>query len=474
MREPEWGPLLLYAFEKRSSIMSISLLYCIPFAGLLLSIAIVPLFAGKFWGKYYPLAVVFWSLAFIIPSIIGLGGSFTVETVLDCIFNDYMTFIILLFGLYCVSSNITIHCRLASTPKINTIFLAIGTLLSSIIGTTGASMLLLKPLLRINTRRGKKTHLVVFFIFLISNMGGCLTPIGDPPLLMGFSRGVPFFWDLKIFPILLINMVILLTVFYLFDSHLYKKEMTPVLDHLQKGGTSFRSITSNIHISGKHNLIFLIVIILAVILSGYLPTLSLFQDASGSTLGIHIYKDVMVSYPELIEVVMILLAAFGSQKTTKRKVDKIKVFSWDPIKEVAILFVGIFITMQPALIILKGLGNSLTITHPWEFFAMTGALSSFLDNTPTYLVFFTMACSMGFTTGLTTTAGVIPIVLLKAITSGAVFAGAVTYIGNAPNMMVKNIAEERGIKMPSFFGYMAWSVGILVPVFVLDCLLFFR
>lgn len=454
--------------------MSISLLYCIPFAGLLLSVAILPLFAEKFWNKFQPLVVLLWSLAFIIPSCIGLGGSFTLETVLDCMINDYITFIVLLFGLFCVSSNITIHCRLSSTPKFNTIFLAIGALLSSLIGTTGASMLLIHPFLRMNNRRGKKTHLVVFFIFLVSNMGGCLTPIGDPPLLMGFSRGVPFFWTLKGFPVLLLNLVLVLTVFYLIDSRLYKKEMAPALEHLQKGSPSVKTILSKIHIAGKHNVIFLVLIVLAVILSGYLPTLSLFQTASGDPAGIHIYKDVTFSYTSIIEVAIILLAALGSQKTTRRKTEKVKVFSWDPIKEVAILFVGIFITMQPALIILKGLGGTLHITRPWEFFAMTGALSSFLDNTPTYLVFFTMACSMGFTSGLATTIGMIPEIFLKAITLGAVFAGAITYIGNAPNMLVKNIAEERKVKMPSFFGYMGWSVAVLVPVFVLDCLLFFR
>ena len=308
---------------------------------------------------------------------------------------------------------------------------------------------------------------MVFFIFLISNMGGCLTPIGDPPLLMGFMRGVPFFWSLHLFPILIFNMVILLTVFYLLDRHNYRKDIANGRKpDISKAGTTLK-------IDGLHNIIFLIMIVAAVILSGTLPNLAAFQDAAGNVRGIRVFREVTLGFPSIIEVAIILLAALLSFKTTDPQIRTSNHFTWGAIKEVAVLFIGIFITMQPALMLLKSMGPELGLSKPLEMFWATGALSSFLDNTPTYLVFLTTAGTLGFTQGIATTVGTIPVKMLTAISCGAVFMGANTYIGNAPNFMVKSISDENGVRMPSFFGYLLWSIVSLVPVFIIDTLVFF-
>ena len=444
-----------------------SYLLCIPFAGLLLCIAIMPLIKPEWWEKNQALAVIAWSLLFIIPSILVNGTGSTVETVLDCIINDYLTFIVLLFGLFCVSGNITLEGNLAGSPGVNAMFLAFGTLLSSCIGTTGASMLLVRPLIKMNSWRKNKCQIMIFFIFMISNMGGCLTPIGDPPLLMGFMRGVPFFWSLHLFGILVFNMIILLFIFYHIDKRSYRKDIAAGLHpDISKPGVEIK-------IEGLHNIVFLVMIVVAVILSGTLPGLPAFQDASGNVLGIKIFEEVKLTVPAIIEIVIILAAALLSFKTTSEKIRTQNHFTWGAIKEVAVLFVGIFITMQPALALLKTMGPHLGITEPFQMFWATGLLSSFLDNTPTYLVFLTTAGTLGFTSGLATTVGTISVKILTAISCGAVFMGANTYIGNAPNFMVKSISDENGVRMPSFFGYMAWSFGILVPVFIIDTLVFF-
>ena len=444
-----------------------SYLLCIPFAGLLLCIAIMPLIKPEWWEKNQALAVIAWSLLFIIPSILVNGTGSTVETVLDCIINDYLTFIVLLFGLFCVSGNITLEGNLAGSPGVNAMFLAFGTLLSSCIGTTGASMLLVRPLIKMNSWRKNKCQIMIFFIFMISNMGGCLTPIGDPPLLMGFMRGVPFFWSLHLFGILVFNMIILLFIFYHIDKRSYRKDIAAGLHpDISKPGVEIK-------IEGLHNIVFLVMIVVAVILSGTLPGLPAFQDASGNVLGIKIFEEVKLTVPAIIEIVIILVAALLSFKTTSEKIRTQNHFTWGAIKEVAVLFVGIFITMQPALALLKTMGPHLGITEPFQMFWATGLLSSFLDNTPTYLVFLTTAGTLGFTSGLATTVGTISVKILTAISCGAVFMGANTYIGNAPNFMVKSISDENGVRMPSFFGYMAWSFGILVPVFIIDTLVFF-
>ena len=440
---------------------------CIPFAGLLLCVAVMPLVKGEWWESHQPVVVAFWIVLMIIPFAVVYGAGKTAETVLECVINDYLTFIILLFGLFCVSGNITVEGDFAGSPRVNVGLLALGTLLSSCIGTTGASMLMVRPVIKMNAWRKHRSHIMVFFIFLISNIGGCLTPIGDPPLLMGFMRGVPFFWSLHLFPVLLFNVVVLLTVFYFLDRRAYRKDIAEGRKpDISKPGTE-------VHILGLHNLIFLVMIVVAVILSGTLPGMAAFQDAAGAVKGITVFRGVRLTYPALIEVAIILLAALLSFKTTHVEIRRKNHFTWGAIQEVAVLFIGIFITMQPALMILKANGANLGISEPFEMFWATGLLSSFLDNTPTYLVFLTTAGALGLSQGMVTALGTVPVKMLEAISCGAVFMGANTYIGNAPNFMVKSIADENGIRMPSFFGYLIWSFGILVPVFIVDTLVFF-
>nr|WP_243127057.1 sodium:proton antiporter [Dorea formicigenerans] len=384
---------------------------------LLLCIAVMPLLRAEWWEAHQPLVVFMWIILLVVPFAIVYGAGDTFETVLECIVNDYLTFIVLLFGLFCVSGNITVGGDFAGSPRVNACLLALGTLLSSCIGTTGASMLMVRPVIKMNSWRKRKRHIMVFFIFLISNMGGCLTPIGDPPLLMGFMRGVPFFWSMHLLLILIFNLVILLFVFYHLDKKAYRKDIAEGRKpDISRPGTEF-------YIEGLHNII--------------------------------------------------LLAAFLSFKTTDSSIRTKNHFTWGAIKEVAVLFIGIFITMQPALMLLKTVGPNLGISEPYQMFWATGTLSSFLDNTPTYLVFLTTVGTLGLTGGITTALGQIPVNLLEAISCGAVFMGANTYIGNAPNFMVKAISDENGVNMPSFFGYILWSLAFLVLVFILDMLVFF-
>lgn len=460
-------PTAVWAAGESGTESGVPLWLCIPFAGLLLCIAVMPLVKGEWWEAHQPLVVVLWILVMVIPFALLYGVGSAAETVLECTVNDYLTFIVLLFGLFCVSGNITMEGDFAGSPRINVGLLALGTLLASCIGTTGASMLMVRPVIKMNSWRRRKSHIMIFFIFMVSNMGGCLTPIGDPPLLMGFMRGVPFFWSLHLFPVLIFNMVILLFVFYHLDKRNYRRDIAEGRKpDISKPGTEFR-------IDGLHNIIFLIMIVAAVILSGVLPGMPAFQDAAGNARGIHIFGEVSLSFPSLIEIVLILLAAFLSFKTTDKEVRVKNHFTWGAIKEVAVLFIGIFFTMQPALMLLKAVGPNLGITEPYQMFWATGALSSFLDNTPTYLVFLTTAGTLGFTGGIATTLGTLPAKMLSAISCGAVFMGANTYIGNAPNFMVKSISDENGVNMPSFFGYMLWSVAVLIPVFIIDMFVFF-
>jgi len=440
---------------------------CIPFAGLLLSVAVFPLVKPHWWEEHMAWVVAFWIVLFLVPYALLSGVGTAVELTLECIVNDYLTFIVLLFGLFCVAGNITLEGDLAGSPRVNVVLLLFGTLLSSWVGTTGASMLMVRPMIKMNAWRRRKRHIMVFFIFLISNIGGCLTPIGDPPLLMGFSRGVPFFWSLRLLPMMLLNTAILLFVFYKLDMRAYRKDIaTGCKPDIRKPGT-------DIHINGLHNLLFLVMIVAAVILSGVLPTLPMFQNAQGEVLSIPIYGHVHLTVPAIIEIVIILAAALLSFKTTDVSVRKANHFTWGAIKEVATLFIGIFITMQPAMMLLRQYGASLGVDTPFELFWTTGALSSFLDNTPTYLVFLTTAGALGLESGVATTLGTVPAEMLMAISCGAVFMGANTYIGNAPNFMVKAISDENGVNMPSFFGYILWSLAFLVPVFLLDSLIFF-
>ncbi len=440
---------------------TLSFAYCIPFAGMLLSIAICPLVNGAWWEKFKGAAVLFWSLLFLVPFAIGNGAGTALNHFLEVILGDYISFIVLLFGLFCVAGNIRIRGTLAGTPKVNVLLLLIGTLLSSWVGTTGASMLLIRPVIRANSWRKRKVHTMVFFIFLVSNIGGCLTPVGDPPLLMGFMHGVPFTWSFHLLPIFLLNVVLLLALYFIIDSRAYKKDLA------DGAKPKASEKTEKIGLEGAHNLIFLLCIVGAVILSGSLANINAFFGK-----GIKIEGEVTLTFATMIEMAIILLSAFLSFKTTKKEVRTANNFSWGAIQEVAVLFIGIFITMIPALLILSARGSELGITKNWQMFWATGALSSFLDNTPTYLVFFETAVSLHATNEAIGSV-IIPQTMLMAISCGAVFMGANTYIGNAPNFMIKSIAEENNIKMPSFFGYLFWSVCCLVPVFLIDTLIFF-
>ncbi len=440
----------------------------LPFVGMLLSIAIFPLIAPHWWEKNQPKVAALWSMIFLVPFCIAFGLGETVYQLVEIVFLDYIPFIVLLFGLFAVAGGIHLKGTLAGTPKMNTLLLFIGTLLSSWIGTTGSSMLMIRPLIKANHWRQKKAHVVIFFIFLVSNIGGCLTPVGDPPLLLGFLRHVPFFWTMRLFPIMMLNTVILLTIFFILDHRYHKQELAEGRSPVDPDAPK-----EPLKIEGLHNLIFLLMIIGAVILNGAVVKFPFFADqVTGELHGIPI-AGVIFPYNSILEILIILIAAFLSLKTTATKIRKENQFTWGPIHEVAVLFVGIFITMIPALAILKARGASLGITDAEHFFWCTGMLSSFLDNAPTYLVFLTTAGALGETVGVATSVGVIPETILMAISAGSVFIGANTYIGNAPNFMVRSIAEENGIKMPSFFGYMAWSLTCLIPVFILDTLIFF-
>ncbi|MGI6751725.1 MAG: sodium:proton antiporter [Anaerovoracaceae bacterium] len=439
----------------------------LPFVGMLLSIAIVPLVKGEWWERNLLKVSIFWSLTFLVPFAIFFSPGESLYQVLEIVLLDYLPFIVLLFGLFVVSGGIVLRGSLAGTPKVNVVILTIGTLLSSWIGTTGASMLLIRPIIRANQWREKKAHIIIFFIFLVSNIGGCLTPIGDPPLFLGFLRHVPFFWTLRLLPLMLFNAVILMIVFFIMDMRNYKREIAAGRSPVKEGAKN-----EKLRVEGTINFIFVLMIVGAVILSGFLAKMPALLDSAGNPMGVTIYG-VTLGWNSIIQMAIILFAAFLSMKFTSKKTREDNFFTYGPIKEVAELFIGIFLTMIPALALLGAHGSSLGLEKPSQFFWATGLLSSFLDNAPTYLVFMTTAGSLGATAGLATTVGVIAPKILVAVSAGAVFMGANTYIGNAPNFMVRSIAEENKIKMPSFFGYMGWSILFLIPLFVLNTLIFF-
>ncbi len=442
----------------------------IPFVGMLLSIAICPLVKPEWWEHNLFKISIFWSLLFLIPFGVAFGGKVLTFNLLEIVLLDYVPFIVLLFGLFVAAGGIALKGTLAGTPKVNLAILLIGTLLSSWIGTTGAAMLFIRPIIRANQWREKKAHVVIFFIFMVANIGGSLTPVGDPPLFLGFLRGVPFFWTMRLLPIMLLNIVVLSVVFFILDTRAYKKELA--------AGRSPKDAMGNaekepLRIEGAHNFIFIGMIVFTVILNGTLGTMDSLKDETGRIIGIDIFEGIRLQINWFVQIILILIAAVLSMKTTKKATRELNGFTFAPIKEVAELFIGIFITMIPALALLHANGAELGLSSPWHFFWATGLLSSFLDNAPTYLVFMTTAAALGSQTGLMTAVGTILPVNLIAVSAGAVFMGANTYIGNAPNFMVKAIAEENKIKMPSFFGYMMWSGAILIPIFILDTLIFF-
>ncbi|MAX10070.1 MAG: sodium:proton antiporter [Candidatus Marinimicrobia bacterium] len=444
----------------------LSISYVIPFIGMLLSIAVLPLVAHHFWEKNYGKIAVFWALSFYVPFlIIEQQFAFASYEFFKVMLTEYFPFIILLFSLYTISGGILLKGTLVGSPKVNTIILTIGTCLASIMGTTGAAMLLIRPLIRANKRRKHKIHTMVFFIFLVANIGGSLTPLGDPPLFLGFLKGVDFFWTTTnmFFPMLTIS-IILLIVYYLLDANYYKKE------GLKENN---KDPIEKLAINGKINFIFLIGVIFAVLLSG---TESLKWTLFNINAGAYVVEVLKGNFlRDLILIAMAMLSLIFTQNSYRTE----NGFTWHPIAEVAKLFIGIFITIIPALVILN---NNQQLFQDMSFslyFWLTGGLSSFLDNAPTYLVFFEAAgipkAMAGFESNAFQQAVASNPVLnakLLAISVGAVFMGANTYIGNAPNFMVKSIAEENGIKMPSFFGYMAWSLLILVPCFIIINLIF--
>lgn len=441
---------------------------CIPFVGMLLSIAIFPLVKPEWWEHNMLRVAIFWSLVFLIPFGIAFGIGALSFQIAEIVFLDYLPFIVLLFGLFVAAGGIVIKGSFAGTTRTNIILLLIGTAIASWVGTTGAAMLMIRPIMRANEWRKNKAHIIIFFIFMVANIGGSLTPVGDPPLFLGFLRGIPFFWTMRLLPLMLFNIAILSVIFCILDRRFYKKELAEG----RKPPTAVSGERQPFAIEGAHNFIFVAMIVGAVILNGVLSGLPAFQDAAGELAGINIAGAVM-PYTSIIQMAIILLAAFLSMKLTKKETREANEFTFGPIAEVAKIFIGIFLTMIPALAILKASGAQLGLSEPWQFFWITGSLSSFLDNAPTYLVFLTTACACGFEEGLTTSIGVVDPTVLVAISSGAVFMGANTYIGNAPNFMVKAIAEEGGVKMPSFFGYMGWALVFLIPLFVLNTVIFF-
>lgn len=445
----------------------------IPFVGMLLSIAIFPLVKGEWWEANEGKVSVAWALVFIVPFFFAYGGQITVYELIHSIILDYWPFLLLLWALYAVAGGIVVRGSLAGTPKVNMCIMILGTILASVIGTTGAAMLLIRPLLRANSWRVRKVHTPIFFIFLVCNIGGCLTPVGDPPLFMGFLRGIPFFWTTThLLPELLFTASILLVIYYILESRAYKADIAEG-DEPEHDGEKLR-------IEGLHNVIFIAMILFGVVISGVLAKSPAFLDASGAVKGIHLYsmpgeEALVYTFPNLIRDVILICAGFLSLKTTSKDSRAYNNFNWGAIEEVAKLFFGIFITMIPALALLSTHGPQLGLDSPAKLFWATGILSGFLDNTPTYLVFLTTAASLPIPPGteaLVTSIGTVAPHLLSAVSSGAVFMGSLSYIGNAPNFMVRSIAEEAKIKMPSFFGYMKWSFGILVPVFMLDMLIF--
>ena len=442
----------------------------IPFAGMLLSIAIFPIVKPHWWEKNMLWVALFWSFVFLVPFFFVYGADETIYQLIHTVVLDYVPFLLLLFALYAVAGGIVIKGSMVGTPKLNTIILAIGTVLASVIGTTGAAMVLIRPLIRANEFRKRKMHTIIFFIFLVCNIGGALTPVGDPPLFMGFLRGVPFFWTtIHLLPLYVFTSVVLLVIYYIFENKMYKKD-------LAEGCVQPEHTGEKIKIEGLHNLLYIVLILFAVVMSGTLAQSPMFQNPDGSVKGLHLYSlhghDLVATWPNIIKDILLLVAAFLSMKTTKKEIREFNNFNWAAIEEVAKLFIGIFITMIPALAILGARGASLGLHTEWQFFWSTGMLSGFLDNTPTYLVFLTTAAAMGAAEGLATTIGIVEVPILIAVSAGAVFMGALSYIGNAPNFMVRSIAEESNIKMPSFFGYMKWSFGILIPLFLLDTLIF--
>ena len=455
-------PLAAFAADGHSiDGATLSIVWVVPFVCMLLSIAVCPLAVPHFWHHHFGKVAAFWGLAFLVPCAIAFGPGTAFAQLIHVLLGEYLPFIILLFSLFTVAGGVRLTGQLVGTPTVNTGILLIGTILASWMGTTGAAMLLIRPLLRANAHRKYRMHSVIFFIFLVANIGGSLSPLGDPPLFLGFLKGVSFFWTtLHLFAKTCILSAILLVVFFLLDTMLFNKEGKPAAPNTTAS-------SEKLGLDGKINLLLLLFVVISVLVSGmWKPGVSF--DVFGTE----------VELQNLSRDVALLVIAWLSLRLTTKECRELNGFSWGPIEEVAKLFIGIFISMIPAIAILRaGEAGALSpviqmVFHDGQpvnsmFFWLSGILSSFLDNAPTYLVFFNTATGD-------------PVHLmgewaetLSAISAGSVFMGAVTYIGNAPNFMVRSIAEEQGVPMPSFFGYMIWSVGFLFPCFALITWLFF-
>jgi Na+/H+ antiporter NhaD/arsenite permease-like protein len=435
----------------------------IPFLLILLAIAIIPLLHGGWWESNLNKAVV--SVLCSVPMISYLLwlGPLGQKALID-ILHDYYAFIILLVALFTISGGIHLDGDLKATPLVNMTFLAVGAGMASFIGTTGAAMVLIRPLLKTNRERKKKAHIFIFFIFLVANIGGSLLPVGDPPLFIGYLFGVPFFWTLRLWPLWLTEIALLLIIFYIWDSWAYSKESKEDLQRDLRGQKPLR-------VHGKINLLLILGVLCSVIFFRV-------YEVNGSSIDLTwMRQPIMI----LLALISFVLDSQSKQKAQKRGHVQFKtprehnLFTFSAMVEVALLFMGIFITMTPALCLLKAHGAETGVSQPWQFFWMSGGLSSFLDNAPTYATYF--ALGQGVTKGLLASSSDLSVVsvasgpiaedILLAISVGSVFMGANTYIGNAPNFMVKTLCEEAKVKMPSFFGYMLYSGLILVPTFFL-------
>ncbi len=456
-------PVSGYAAELDGA--TLSPMWALPFAGVLLSIAAFPLVAPRFWHHHYGKIAGVWALLFLVPFALTFGTHAAVAGAVHAMLAEYIPFIALIASLYIVAGGICVRGNLHGTPRLNTGILALGTVLASFMGTTGAAMLLIRPLLRANDNRRHVAHVVVFFIFLVANAGGALTPLGDPPLFLGFLQGVDFFWTMRnILWETVFMWIALLAIFYLVDRHYYlnkEEELPPAADPTPD--------STGIRIEGKINFVLLLAVIALVLMSGLWKPGIVF-DVMGTE----------VPLQSAVRDVLLVVVALVSMLVTPHSARAGNEFNWEPILEVGKLFAGIFLTIIPVIAMLKagtdgafagviravsdGNGQPIDGMYFWA----TGILSSFLDNAPTYLVFFNTAGGDAATL-MTRDAST-----LAAISAGAVFMGANTYIGNAPNLMVKAIAENRGVRMPSFFGFLLWSCVVLLPLFVLMTFLFFR
>jgi Na+/H+ antiporter NhaD/arsenite permease-like protein len=437
----------------------LSLIWAVPFAGILLSIALMPLFAGHVWHHHYGKIAAGWALATVLPAAAIFGIDRAWYQLMHIVVLEYVPFIALLLALYTAGGGVLLKGSLVGTPTTNTALLAVGTVLASLMGTTGAAMLLIRPVLRANAFRRQKTHTFVFFIFLVANIGGSLTPVGDPPLYLGFLRGVSFFWPTThLFGEFLTCAVILLAVYWLLDTWAWAREK-PVPPE--------GSAKEPLSIEGWLNVALVGCIVAVVIAMGYIKLGKV--EILGQTLETE----------RALGVLLFLVITAVSVRFTSPALREANGFAWGAILEVAKLFAAIFICMAPVLAILNAgadgaMAGLVALTSdeagqpiPWVYFWMSGILSSFLDNAPTYIVFFELA---GGDPAFLMGQGALT---LAAISCGSVFMGANSYIGNAPNFMVKAIVEENGARMPSFFGYCAWAAVFLLPVFVLVTFIFF-